>query len=200
MREHRTIALGISLLSLLGLLTFGLGCQEEVAQKSPVMEVNEPNSPFFFEGQEWASKYLNKKAMDYELVTVLHDLTLDDQGFFLDGFVDRFTTLGQQTEGVAYRKVLEESVSGNQYDTAKELGQKHARGSVTNEQIQGVIHSSLGVSRGVALGWKAGYVKGFAAQLISMSAGNGSLDEERLHNAHTEAAATYYALRAATGQ
>jgi hypothetical protein len=119
---------------------------------------------------------------------------------FLDGFVDEFTRAGFPTRGIEGRALLEEAISGTQFQTASDLGSRHAARSVTNEQVQGVIRSSLGVSKGVALGWKAGYVRGFAAWRLADTARTGTVNEATIHRFHREAATSYQALRAAVGQ
>jgi hypothetical protein len=186
----------------LAMLVFSAGCEKAVVvpQERSVIEVPEPVSPLFIQGQEWGTRYLNKAVNDYDVVLALYLLDSEGRAFFLDGFGEVYTTAGKETQGKTYCKVLDESVSGNQYETAKERGRKHARQAITNEQIQGVIQSSLGVSKGVALGWKAGYIKGFSAQRIALRAAGGSLDEKLMQAAYEEAASTYYALRAAAGQ
>jgi hypothetical protein len=172
------------------------GCEESAR----ISETQEPISPRFFEGQKVAQQYAAGNLADYEVVWKVYDLDAGDWQPFLDGFAEGFAGAGRKAQSAAYRAVLEEAITGNHFQTAKDLGSKHARKAVTNEQIQGIIHSSLGVSRGVALGWKAGYIRGFAAQCVAERAANRSVDEETIQGFHKEAATTYHALRAAIGQ
>lgn len=157
-------------------------------------------SAYYLQGQEAARQYAKGDLEDYALVWKLHDLQAANRQDFLDGFAAGLAETHEDQQVSACRAVLEETVRGNQFQTAQELGTKHARKSVTNEQIQGIIHSSLGVSQGVSLGWKAGYVKGFAAQRVAETAASASVNEEAIQQFHREAAAMYHALRAAIGR
>jgi hypothetical protein len=165
-----------------------------------IVETEEAPAPALWEGQQAATQYRAGTRTDYELVWQLYDLDPELRPVFLDGFVEEFTRAGFPTLGIEYRSLLEEAISGTQFQTACDLGSRHASRSVTNEQVQGVIRSSLGVSRGVALGWKAGYVRGFAAWRLAEMARTGTVNEEMMHRFHREAATTYQALRAAVGQ
>jgi hypothetical protein len=159
----------------------------------------EPVSPFVFDGRRAAQQYAQGRLADYELIWKLYDLDPDDRPPFLHGFVEAFTPAGDPTKGAMYRGLLKEAISGPQFRTAMELGTRHAAQAVTNEQIQGIIRSSLGVSPGVALGWKAGYIRGFAAQRVVQTAATASVNEATIAQLRKEAAATYHALRAAVG-
>lgn len=174
------------------------GCEESV--KVAEERQAPPLHPRFLDGQRAAQQYPAGELADYEVVWKVHDLAAGQSQPFLDGFAEGLAAAGRQTQAAAYRAILEEAITGNQFQTAKDLGSKHARKAVTNEQIQGIIHSSLGVSRGVALGWKAGYIRGFAAQCVAERAATGSIDEQTIRGFHQEAAATYHAHRAAIGQ
>lgn len=177
----------------------GLSCESsrtiEIAEPPP-----EPISPSVLDGRQTAQQYAGGQLTDYELVWKLHDLDPNDRPPFLHGFVEAFTQAGDPARGVAYRGLLEEAVSGPQFRTATELGTKHAARAVANEQVQGVIRSSLGVSPGVALGWKAGYIKGFAAQRVVETAAVASVNEATIAQLRREAAAMYHALRATVEQ
>lgn len=173
------------------------GCEESAKVAD---EPEGPFSPRFLDGKRAAQQYAAGELADYEVVWQVYDLDAGEWQLFLDGFAQGLAEAGKQTQAAAYRAILKEAITGNQFQTAKDLGSKHARKAVTNEQIQGIIHSSLGVSRGVALGWKAGYIRGFAAQCVVERAATGSVDEETIRKFRREATATYYALRVAIGQ
>ena len=153
----------------------------------------------FLEGQEAGRHYAEEGLPAYVLVWRLYEVRTNLRGEFLDGFEAGLAKAGATASATAYRVVLQDAMSGNQFETARDLGAKHAAQAVTNEQIQGTIHSSLGVSQGVALGWKAGYIKGFASRRIADTAAAASVNESRMSELQTEAAATYHALRAAIG-
>ncbi len=160
----------------------------------------EPVNPLIKGGEQAAEQYAAGRLMDYELVWRLYDLDPNERGPFLDGFVEAFAEAGNPTKGMEYRVLLNEAISGNQFRMAVDLGSKHAAKAVTNEQIQGVVRSSLGVSEAVALGWKAGYIRGFAAQQLVERAVSASVNEQTIKHLHKEAAAMYHALRAAVGR
>ena len=188
--------LALSCLILMGLC---LSCQSFRPPK--ITEVPpEPVNPLIEVGQQVAEQYATGRLMDYEVVWRLYDLDPNERGPFLDGFVQAFTDAGNPTKGMEYRVLLIEATSGNQFRMAVDLGSKHAAKAVTNEQIQGVVRSSLGVSEAVALGWKAGYVRGFAAQQVVERAVTASVNEQTIRHLHKEAAAMYHALRAAVGR
>ena len=111
--------------------------------------------------------------------------------------MEGFTRAGHPSRGIEYRARLEEAVSGDQFRTAVGLGARHAARTVTNEQTEEVIRSSAELSPGVSLGWKAGYIRGFAAQRLADIAARGAVTEAIRGQLQMEAAATYHALRAA---
>lgn len=178
-------------------LCFCGGCDEN---EEIVMTPEGTFSAWYLQGQETARQYGAGNVADYEVVWRLYDLLAGQREEFLDGFEAGYSDAGGADSAATYRTVLEEAVTGKQFDTAEGLGAKHAAKAVSNEQIQGIIHSSLGVSRGVALGWKGGYIRGFAAQRIADTAAADTVDELSIAQFHKEAAATYHTLRAAIGQ
>jgi hypothetical protein len=178
-------------------LCFCGGCDEN---EEIVMTPEGTFSAWYLQGQDTARQYAAGNLADYEVVWRLYDLLASQREEFLDGFEAGYSDAGDPDSAATYRTVLQEAVTGKQFDTAKDLGAKHADKAVTNEQIQGIIHSSLGVSRGVALGWKGGYIRGFGAQRIADTAAADAVDELTIAALHKEAAAAYHALRAAIGQ
>jgi hypothetical protein len=156
--------------------------------------------PAYLDGRQAAQQYAAGDLTDYELVWKVYDVGASARQPFLDGLAEGLQQAGKAAEAETYRTLLAEAVTGNQFATAKDVGAKHARRAITNEQVQGVIHSSLGVSRGVALGWKAGYIRGFAAQRLADTAAAGAVDQRAIGRFHKEAAVVYHALRAAIGQ
>ena len=178
-------------------LCFSGGCDED---EEIVMTPEGTFSTWYLQGQETARQYAARDVADYQVVWRLYDLLADQREDFLEGYEAGFSGTGDPNSAATYRIILEEAVTGKQFDTAMDLGAKHAAKAVTNEQIQGIIHSSLGVSQGVALGWKGGYIRGFAAQRIADTAAADAVDELSIAQLHKEAAATYHTLRAAIGQ
>jgi hypothetical protein len=185
--------------SCLLVLSLCLSCDYFAAPK--IVEVpKNPDPPVIVNGKVTARQYLAGTLPDYELVWKLYDLQPQERPPFLDSFVEEFTRSGNPTRGIEYRQLLLEAIGGAQFQTASDLGSRHASKAVTNEQIQGVIRSSLGVSKGVALGWKAGYIRGFAAWCVAEAARKGAVNEDLIQRFHREGATTYHALRAAIGQ
>ncbi len=172
------------------------GCDEE---QKIVMTPEGTFTPSFLEGRDIGRQYAEGSLPDYAVVWKLQEVRTDLRSEFLDGFVAALNQAGMASSAAAYRDVLRDAVTGKQFETAKDLGAKHAAGAVTNEQVQNTIQSSLGVSQAVALGWKAGYIKGFASQRIADTAAAGAISETRIKQLHAEAAETYNALRAAIG-
>jgi hypothetical protein len=150
-------------------------------------------------GRQVAEKYTAGDLRDYEVVWTLYGLDPNERSMFLDGFLKGLTQADNRQRREV-RMVLQGAVSGNHYQTAMDLGSKHAAGVVTNEQIQGAIRSSRHVSEAVSLGWKAGYIRGFSAQQVAEMAAKSSVNEEMIGQLDARAAAAYHALRAATGK
>ena len=130
---------------------------------------------------------------DYELIWKLYDLPSEECAPFLNGLVEGFTRAGHPSRGIEYRARLEEAVSGDQFRTAVGFGARHAARTVTNEQTEEVIRSSAELSSGVSLGWKAGYIRGFAAQRLADIAAREPVTEAIRGQLQMEAAATYHA-------
>lgn len=172
------------------------GCDEP---QEIVMTPEGTFTPSYLKGRDIGRQYAEEGLPDYAVVWSLYDVRTNLRNDFLDGFAEGLTRAGKTDSAAACRTILQDAMSGNQFETGKALGTKHAAKAVTNEHIQGTIHSSLGVSRGVALGWKAGYIKGFAAQRVADIAASATVDEARIQKLHAEAAATYHALRGAIG-
>lgn len=190
--------LGFVVALVLIVLPLGLcgGCDEG---EEIVMTPEGTFTPSYLKGRDVGRQYAEEDLPDYAVVWSLYEIRTNLRDDFLEGFAEGLTKAGAVEAAERYPKVLQDSMSGNQFETAVELGKKHAAGAVTNEQIQGTIHSSLGVSKGVALGWKAGYIKGFAAQRVAATAAGASVNEARIEALHAEAGAMYHALRAAIG-
>ncbi|UCD51208.1 MAG: hypothetical protein JSW27_00980 [Phycisphaerales bacterium] len=181
-------------------ITFPLGlcggCDEA---EEIVMTPEGTFTPSYLKGREVAGQYAAGELPDYAVVWSLYETRSSLRDDFLEGFAEGLNKAGAGNSAADFCEILRDSMSGNQFETARDLGTKHAAAALTNEQIQGTIHSSLGVSRGVALGWKAGYIKGFAAQRIADTAASGTVGQSRMRYLRAEAATTYNALRASIG-
>lgn len=156
--------------------------------------------PEYHSGEQAGKRYLSGSLADYRLVIMLYDVRSEGRESFLQGFLRAFTEADRVNEGTKYATMIEEAAASNQYETAVEIGLKHARRMVTNAQVQNLIRSTLGISRSLALGWKAGYMQGFKVQLVSDAVKEEASISEKLEDEfYRQAAATYSALRAATG-
>ncbi|MGE5295735.1 MAG: hypothetical protein ACM3VT_12980 [Solirubrobacterales bacterium] len=153
----------------------------------------------FLDGQRMAQQYREGVVKDYEMVWQLYDLKSDERTPFMDGFVDEFTRAGASSMGIACRVRMDEAVSGDQFRLGVDWGTKHAAKAATHEQIEESIRNSISLSPGASLGWKAGYIRGFAAQNLADLAARDVVTEARRKQLQTEAAAAYHALRAAVG-
>jgi len=178
------------------------GCQrQEQAVTEPNETVIKPISPSFTQGQQAGEDYIAGKLIDYRLTIILHSIEISNREDFLNGFKAAFVEAGQEDDGIKYAKILEDAVTGNQFETALELGSKHANRQVTNSRIQNLIQDSVGISGSMALGWKAGYILGFKTQKVSSAKEKGeTISKELEEEFYKEASATYNALRAATGR
>jgi hypothetical protein len=193
---NRLLAFAIAMCSIV--LPLGLcgGCDES---QEIVMTPEGSFTPSYLTGRDVGGQYAAGELPDYAVVWSLYEIRTNLRSDFLEGFAEGLTRAGAGASAESFCEVLQDSMSGNQFETARDLGTKHAADALTNEQIQGTIHSSLGVSRGVALGWKAGYIKGFAAQRTANIAATGTVGEARIKQSHAEAATMYHALRASIG-
>ena len=147
------------------------------------------SSPLVAQGRDAAMRFLSGDLADYRLAIMLHSLNAGQHQAFLKGFIAFFDEKGERPLGEKYAERLRKAVSPDHYDVAYDQGVKHAKNEITDAQIQTLILRSLNVSAAVALGWKAGYVEGYAD----------TLGQASIETAYEEAAAMYNALRAATG-
>jgi hypothetical protein len=193
MKTNLGLVVWISVITSFALYT---GCEE--SQKA---EPEQLPSPQFELGHKAAKVYMAEQLADYRIVIILHEVGPGGRDEFLSGFKAAFTEAGRRADGVKYSEILRTSVTGDQFERAQGMGSKHAQRLVTNAQIQNLIRSSLGVSGGVTLGWKAGYIQGFKTRKFhdTLQEGKG-VDEEQEEQFYKEAGAAYNALRAAVGQ
>jgi hypothetical protein len=197
MKNKLALVVSISLV----LLSFFLptGCRQPM-KVQPEPNEPQPVSAHFLAGLQATKNYIAGNLADYRLIIMLHSIESAGRNDFLAGFVEAFSQTGKREDGNKYAKVLEGAVTGSQFETAREMGAKHAQRLVTNSQIQDLIHGSIGLSGSIALGWKAGYIEGFKTQRV-LDKHQGKIPNEQVQEElYKEAAATYNALRAATGR
>lgn len=145
-------------------------------------------------GYGMAELYRLGNIKDYMLVIELYTLSATEKAEFLQGFESAYAQFNEAEKGREYAQLLRESISGDSFKQGYEQGQKHVNNEVTDAQIQTLIGRSIGVSRPVTLGWKAGYIKGYTKiELLSKP------PAEELHEVYREGQAMYDALRAVIG-
>ena len=153
------------------------------------------------EGHKAAIDYLSGDLLDYQIVIRLRKLEEGNRENFLQGFASAFSEKNLGEKGDRYAKVLRGAIATDSFDIAFEWGIKHVNAEVTNAQVQTLIRGSIGVSGGVALGWKAGYIKGFSEEVAKKkTAGAQPLELPDEIGLYRRAESMYEALRAASGR
>jgi len=145
-------------------------------------------------GHALAESYGAGQIKDYMFVIELYALSETDKENFLQGFEAVYAQAGEAEKGQDYAQVLRQSISGDSFQQGFEQGRKHVNNEVTDAQIQTLIGRSIGVSRPITLGWKAGYIKGYTKMELL-----GKPPTENLQVAYREGQAMYDALRAVIG-
>jgi len=128
----------------------------------------------------------------YKLVIALRPLSEHDRGQFLQGFRTAFDEAHDSAAGKECVTILRQSLEGGFYDEAVQRGREYVSGESTDTRIQQLISGSVGLSRGSGLGWKAGYIVGFAREMARQGAG---FEESFYREAETK----YNALRGPLG-
>ena len=144
------------------------------------------------QGYEDAVKYRAGDLPAYRLVIVLSRLSENGRSEFLRGFRRAYTDANDSSRGLAYSDILVQSLRGGHFAEAVVQGKKYVNGESTDARVQELISSSVGLSRSTDLGWKAGYIAGFAREMTRQRAG---FEEGYYQQAETK----YNALRGALG-
>jgi hypothetical protein len=84
---------------------------------------------------------------------------------FLAGFEAAYAEAGQEDRGRRYTEAVWHALSGDVYEQGHQEGRRHVNSEVTDAYVQTVIGRTAGQSA-VALAWKAGYIDGFAGELV----------------------------------
>lgn len=171
-----SVSLMRSLLVILGLCFLASGCGRA-----------------FQQGHQCGLEYRTREVPAYELVIMLHSMSEQDQDAFLQGFGKAYKDAGDGRQGREYVRVLRQSLEGGFYEKAVEQGMNYVNGRATDTGIQELISSSVGLSQGAGLGWKAGYIAGFAREMVRRKP---ELSEQQYYR-HGET--KYNALRGALG-
>ena len=146
-------------------------------------------------GYSLAEKYRKAEVGGYRLVIELQSLLAPGREEFLRGFMDVYAGAGAGAEGKKHVEILRQAVAGDNFELALEQGARHANNQVTDAQVQMLIRRSIGVSKGIELGWKAGYIEGYKREMAK-AATSAVQPAIQLENLYSQAQAMYDALRA----
>jgi hypothetical protein len=147
---------------------------------------------FRVRGYESAVEYRAGELPEYRLVIALGSLSDRGREEFLRGFRTAYFDANDGPRGQRYAEVLKQALEGGHYEEAIVQGRKYVSGETTDSRVQGLISGSVGLSRGSDLGWKAGYIAGFAREMAKQRSG---LEENFYRQAETK----YNALRSPLG-
>ena len=109
------------------LITFPLGlcggCDEA---EEIVMTPEGSFTPSYLRGRDVGGQYARGELPDYAVVWGLYDTRTNLRDDFLEGFAEGMTRAGAGNSTEDFCEVLADSMSGNQFETARDLGAKHA--------------------------------------------------------------------------
>lgn len=144
------------------------------------------------QGYENAIKYRAGELPAYRLVIAMDSMSEHERKEFLRGFRMAYFDANDDSQGQLYSDILRQSLEGGFYAAAVKQGRHYVSGQTTDARVQELIGGSVGLTRGSDLGWKAGYISGFAREMARQRSGY----EERYYQ---EAETKYNALRGALG-
>lgn len=144
------------------------------------------------QGYDSALKYRAGDLPAYRVVIRLSLLSEHGRNEFLDGFETAYKDANENQKGKEYRTILSQALDGGFYEEAIIQGKKYVSGETTDARVQDLISGSVGLSRSSGLGWKAGYIVGFAQEMARQTEG---FEEGFYQQAETK----YNALRGALG-
>jgi hypothetical protein len=84
---------------------------------------------------------------------------------FLAGFQDAYAEADREDRGRRYAETIWQALRGEGYDLGREDGRRHVNSQVTDSYVQSVIGRTADRPT-AALAWKAGYIDGFAGELV----------------------------------
>jgi len=153
------------------------------------------HSGFCNRGYERALRYRDGDLPAYRIVIELHPLSERARAEFLEGFRRAYDSVNERQKGIEYSTILSQALESGFYDEAFKQGKLYVNGETTDARIQELISGSVGLSRGSGLGWKAGYIAGFAQEMAFRKSGFIS-DENRFYS---QGETKYNALRGPLG-
>jgi hypothetical protein len=189
---NTSVNLMLILLVILCLSFSASGCKSQI-ESGTGGSVCRPWSDICALGYENALKYRDREIPAYKLVITLSTLSGQERIEFLQGFKKAYNDAYDGPVGQEYADILKRSLEGGYYEQAIEQGKKYVIGEITDARIQELISNSVGLSRGSDLGWKAGYIAGFAQEMVKKMP---RFDEEHFYQ---QAETKYNALRGPLG-
>lgn len=189
MRTSVSLIISVVMIFCLGLLVCGCESENSKQAKSSCcgMWVT-----LRTQGYESAVKYRAGDLPAYRLVIALSPLSEYGRSEFLRGFRRAYFDADDSAKGQMYSDILVQSLSGGYFAEAFVQGKKYVNGESTDVRVQELISGSVGLSRGSDLGWKAGYIVGFAREMARQRSGF----EDRYYQ---QAETKYNALRGPLG-
>lgn len=146
------------------------------------------------DGRRLGREHVAGEVPTYRLVIALRDsrLSIADREAFLKGFLSAYQDANDVADGRRYTDVLRDAIVGSTFDQGRQDGVRHADNQVNDSYVQAII-GRMGGSGATALAWKAGYIDGFAGELLDKKA---AVDHE---DAMRQAETMYNSLRRGMG-
>jgi len=144
------------------------------------------------QGYQSAVKYRAGTLPAYRLVIALDPLSKHERNEFLRGFRMAYFDADEDLQGQKYTDILRQALESGYFAEAVVQGRQYVSGQTTDARVQELIGSSVGLTHGSDLGWKAGYIVGFAREMARKRSG-----QEEIF--YPQAETKYNALRGALG-
>ena len=168
MRTSVSLIISVLTIFCLGLLISGCESQSGVQAQSTCCGMW---TTLRVQGYESALQYRDGELPAYRLVIALNPLTEHGRNEFLRGFRTAYFDANDDPQGQLYSDILRQSLDGGHYAEAVMQGQQYVSGQTTDARVQELISGSVGLTRGSDLGWKAGYIAGFAKEMARQRSG-----------------------------
>ncbi len=191
MKTSRKFRHGMFVIICLGLLVFS-GCSSRLCVRK---SSNSFHSSFCNRGYDSALRYREGSLPAYRIVIELRPLMERQRAAFLEGFRKAYDDENDGWKGREYSTILSQALEGGYYDEAVVQGRLYVNGKTTDARIQELISGSVGLSRSSGLGWKAGYIAGFA-QEIALHRSGFIVNEDQFYS---QGETKYNALRGPLG-
>ena len=189
MRTFVSLIICVFAMFCLGVLVPGCGTENGMQAKSSCCGLW---TTIGAQGYESAIKYRAGELPAYRLVIALNPLSEHERDGFLRGFERAYFDANDDAQGQLYTDILIQALDGGHFAAAVIQGKNYVNGQTTDARVQELIGGSVGLTRGSDLGWKAGYIAGFAQEMARLKSG---YEESYYQQAETK----YNALRGALG-